>query len=331
MVFTSNTGRKTKSSNCFPAAGRSTGDQWYRCFKGWERSETVSICRPLYCLRVKKPRQFLHILMPLAGIVDLDKNGKPPRVDGTASSSAPCPVRWKPKRWSAAASGKMNMSKKTASGSLKSFSEWHFLQSLNEGWVKNPFLGHPWKLLHPAPIIISSIIPPASSSPTTTKILSPASNYVIRVAWPSLASARYLYQFILLYFQSVRWKLVPHLIWDRDPALFPELTNSQFIAVNYTLSYWPSVLLLPSNICEVSRPIFPFPLSQFCFPSSLRGTKQSQGGRRHPLSDSDVPACGHYLFFIHNSQLITETQNFKLTAENFSPTYSCRVGAAHQV
>ena len=47
-------------------------------YKGWEAVKEFPLCSPLYSLwwGEKPPGDFLHMLMPIAGIVDVDPDGK---------------------------------------------------------------------------------------------------------------------------------------------------------------------------------------------------------------------------------------------------------------
>ena len=116
------------------------------CFKGWEAiRDSFNFADHYTAYGVKKaPGEFLHILMPLAGIVDLDKNGK------TAKG-----------RWYGFFLGAMPRPVKTEAligcgiwenEFVKEDGIWKFMKlkfndiissPLDEGWVKTPYLANP--------------------------------------------------------------------------------------------------------------------------------------------------------------------------------------------
>ena len=117
-------------------------------FKGWEAiKQSFNFADHYTAYGVKKaPGVFLHILMPTAGVVDLNMDGKTAkgRWYGFFLGAMPRPVETK-----ALIGCGIWENEYIKENGIWKFKKlfWNdiFCSPLDEGWVKNPFLGHPMK------------------------------------------------------------------------------------------------------------------------------------------------------------------------------------------
>ena len=123
-------------------------------FKGWEaikQSFNFADHYTSYGLK-KAPGEFIHILMPLAGIIDLDPSGKNAkgRWYGFFLGAMPRPV--KTEALIGCGIWENEYIKENGIWKFKKLF-WNdiFCSPLNEGWVKNPFLGHDMKTVASSP------------------------------------------------------------------------------------------------------------------------------------------------------------------------------------
>ncbi len=115
------------------------------CFKGWEAiRDSFNFADHYTAYGVKKaPGEFLHILMPLAGIVDLDKNGKTAkgRWYGFFLGAMPRPVE---KRALIGVTIWENVYVKEDGiwKFLKLFASDILCSPIDEGWIKTPYIAN---------------------------------------------------------------------------------------------------------------------------------------------------------------------------------------------